>query len=125
MKMQHLQCSWALSNDSKHNEASFSTSPTHLLYLRVSQMSRCSDLAIFVLTDGQTDRTDYTTPCACVRGNNYIFVILKHNLLQKLYKQTIKHTYAVEPAFIISSITAALIATRCVGTLLFTQVCFF
>ncbi len=56
MKMQHLRCSWALPNDSKHNEASFSTTSTGLLYLRVAQMSRCSDLAIFVLTDGQTDR---------------------------------------------------------------------
>jgi hypothetical protein len=56
MKMQHLRCSWALQNDSKHNKDSFSTTSTDLLYLRVAQMSRCSDLAIFVLTDGQTDR---------------------------------------------------------------------
>jgi hypothetical protein len=56
MKTQHLRCSWALSNDSKHNEASSLTTSTDLLYLRGAQMSGCSDLAIFVLTDGQTDR---------------------------------------------------------------------
>jgi hypothetical protein len=33
-------------------------------------MPRCSDLAIFVVTDRQTDRTDYFTPCACARGND-------------------------------------------------------
>jgi hypothetical protein len=54
MKTQHLRCSWALSDDSKHNEASFSTTLIDLLYLRVAQMSRCSDLVIFMLIDGQT-----------------------------------------------------------------------
>jgi hypothetical protein len=67
MKTQHLRCSWALPNDSKHNEASFSTTSTDLLYLRVAQMSRRSDLAIFVLTDGQTDGP-ITLPLAHARG---------------------------------------------------------
>jgi hypothetical protein len=31
-------------------------------------MSRCSDLAIFVLIDGQTDRTDYLPVGGCVGG---------------------------------------------------------
>ena len=31
-------------------------------------MSRCGD--IFVDSDNDNDRTDYFTPCACVRGNN-------------------------------------------------------
>ena len=30
---------------------------------------RSPDLAIFVLTDRQTDKTDCFTPCACARGN--------------------------------------------------------
>jgi hypothetical protein len=55
MKTQRLQCSRALPIDSKHNEVSFSTISTDLLYLRVAQMPRCPDLAIFVLTDKQTN----------------------------------------------------------------------
>ena len=51
--------------------ASFSTIPTDSLCLRVTQMPRSPDLAIFVLTtdDRQTDKTDCFTPyCACARG---------------------------------------------------------
>ena len=66
-KMQYLRCLWTLPNDSKHNEASFSTISTDILYLRVAQMPRSPDPAIFVLT---TDTTDHFTPCACARGNN-------------------------------------------------------
>jgi hypothetical protein len=60
----------ALPNDSKHNEAGFSTIPTDSLYLiRVAQMRY---LAIFVLTTdaGQTDTQ--TTPAAHARtwGND-------------------------------------------------------
>jgi hypothetical protein len=51
MRTQHLRCSWALPNDSKYNKASFSTTSTDWLYLRVAQMPRCSDLAFFVVTD--------------------------------------------------------------------------
>ena len=79
-KMQYLRRSWTLPNDLKHNEASFSTISTDVLYLRVTQTPRSPDLAIFVLTtddrqttDGRqtTDKTDYFTPCACARGNYY------------------------------------------------------
>jgi hypothetical protein len=69
-KMQLLQCSWTLPNDSKHNEACFMTISTDSLRLRVAQTPGSRDLAIFVLT---TDRqTDCFTPCcACMhtRGN--------------------------------------------------------
>jgi hypothetical protein len=52
----------ALPNDSKHNEAGFSTDS---LCLRVAQMPRSRDLAIFVLT---TDRqTNCFTPAAHAR----------------------------------------------------------
>ena len=54
-------------NDSKHTEASFSTILTDTLYLRVAQMPRSPDLAIFVLTT-DNDRL-FITPCACARGN--------------------------------------------------------
>ena len=64
-KMQYLRRSWALPNDSKHNETSFSTISTDMLYLWAAQMPRSP---IFVPT--MTDKTDYFTPCACVRGNN-------------------------------------------------------
>ena len=67
-KMQYLRCLWTLPNDSKHNEASFSTISTDILYLRVAQMPRSPDSAIFVLT---TDTTDHFTPCACARGKYY------------------------------------------------------
>ena len=50
-----LRCSWALPNDSKHNGASFSTISTVWSYLRVAQIPRSQDLAIFVLINRQTD----------------------------------------------------------------------
>jgi hypothetical protein len=68
--MQHLRRSWALHKDSKHNEASFSTTSMDLLYFRVALISRCSDLAIFVLTNRQTDRRTkpIALPLAHARG---------------------------------------------------------
>jgi hypothetical protein len=55
-KTQILIRSWTLSNDSKHSEAGFTTISTDSLHLRVAQMPRSRDLAIFVLmTDRQTD----------------------------------------------------------------------
>ena len=47
-------------NDSKHIQPSLSLIPTDWLCLRVAEMPRCRDMAIFVVTtDGQTDkRTD-------------------------------------------------------------------
>ena len=67
-KMKYLRRSWTLPNDSKHNEASFSTISMDMLHLQVAQMLRSPDLAIFVLMT-TTDKTDYFTPCACARGN--------------------------------------------------------
>ena len=48
---------------------------TDWLRLRVAQVPRCRDLAIFVVTtDGKMDRwTDY--PCTCARGNNDQFLM--------------------------------------------------
>ena len=46
-KNQYLRHSWTLPSDLKHSETSFSTSS---LYLRVAQMPRCGDLAIFMMT---------------------------------------------------------------------------
>ena len=55
-KTKYLRHLWALPNDSKHTEASFSTILTDTLYLRVAQTPRCPDLAIFVLmTDNYDD----------------------------------------------------------------------
>ena len=68
-KMKYLRRSRALPNDSKHNEARPSTISTDMLYLRVAQMPRSPDLAIFVLMT-TTDETDYFTPCACAWGKN-------------------------------------------------------
>ena len=72
-KMQYLRRSWTLPNDSKHNEASFSTISTDMLYLRVTQTPRSPDLAIFVLTTTDDRKTDYFTPCACA-WDNYIIL---------------------------------------------------
>jgi hypothetical protein len=57
-KIPYLGLSRALPNDSKHNEAGFSTILIDLLCLRVAQVPRSRDLAIFVLTTNrqQTDR---------------------------------------------------------------------
>jgi hypothetical protein len=57
-KKTYLGRSWALPNDSKHNEAGFSTISTDSLCLLVTQMPRSRDLAIFVLTtdDRQTHK---------------------------------------------------------------------
>ena len=63
--------SWTMPNDLKHIQASLSLIPTDWLRLRVAQVPRCRDLAIFVVTtDGQTDRQTNRLryPCACARG---------------------------------------------------------
>ena len=58
--------SWAVPNDLKHAEASFSPISTNPLCIRDAQMPRSRDRAIFVPT---TDiQTDYLIPCACARG---------------------------------------------------------
>ena len=70
-KTQYLQRSWALPNDSKHTEVSFSATLTDTLYLRVTQMPRSPDLAIFVLTtdnDRQRQTKPITLPLAHARG---------------------------------------------------------
>jgi hypothetical protein len=61
-KRQRFQHSWALPNDLKHTEASFSMILTDLLCLQVAQMPRSPDLVIFVLTDRQTDRWTESYP---------------------------------------------------------------
>ena len=84
-KMQYLQCSWILSNDLKHNEASFSTISTDILYLWVAQMPGSPDLAIFVLmtTQTMTDKSDYFTPSTCTQGKIKI-LCEQRNCLVKL-----------------------------------------
>jgi hypothetical protein len=72
-KTSYLGRPWALPNDSKRNEADFSTISTDWLRLRVAQTRRSRDVAIFVLTtdtvtDGQADtQTDCFTPAAHAR----------------------------------------------------------
>ena len=62
-----------MQNDLKYTEASFSSILTYSLTLQVAQAYRSPILTIFVRTTMTTDiQTDYFTPCACVRGNNYI-----------------------------------------------------
>ena len=63
---------WTVTNDSKHIQASFSLIPTDWICLRVAQMPRSQDLAIFVTTDGQTDQLLY--PCACTWGKYAVLV---------------------------------------------------
>ena len=49
--------SWTVTNNSKHIQASFSLILTDWLHLRVAQMPRSQDLAIFVVTtDEQMNR---------------------------------------------------------------------
>jgi hypothetical protein len=69
-KIPYLGRSWALPNDSKHNEAGFSTISTDSLCLRVAQMPRSRDLAIFVLT---TDRP-IALPLLRMRARGVIMV---------------------------------------------------
>ena len=69
--------------DSKHLKASFSPTSTDLLYIRVAKVPKSQDLVIFVDdndnnndddnddNDNDNDMTNYFTPCACARGNNY------------------------------------------------------
>ena len=67
---------------SKHTQAIFSLISTDWLCLQVAQMSRCRDLAIFVVTTTiDTDRqTEYFTPVH-VRG---VIIIVGHlNLATK------------------------------------------
>ena len=65
-------------NDLKHIQASLSSISTDWLRLRVAQVPRCRDLAIFVVTtdrhtDGQTDRL--LNLCGCARGNKVTSVV--------------------------------------------------
>ena len=71
-----------MSLDTKHTEASFSVfslNLTHLLCLRVAEVTRSLDMAIFVLMMTTTTPTAMTmqpitlSPCACVRGNNVMW----------------------------------------------------
>ena len=71
----------ALSNDFKHNEASFSMISIDLLCLLVAQMPRSTDLVTFMLTDRQTEtiatynstwKKSYYESANC---NNYIISI--------------------------------------------------
>ena len=67
-KIPYLGRSWTLPNDSKHNEGGFSTISTDSLYLRVAQVPRYRDLAIFVLTtDDRQNRLLYPC-CACAHA---------------------------------------------------------
>ena len=74
-KTPYLQRLWGLPNDLKHTEASFSAIFTDTLHLRVAQMPRSPDLAIFVLTTDDRQTTDdrrqtkpITLPLAHARG---------------------------------------------------------
>jgi hypothetical protein len=60
-----------------------------MLCLRIAQMPRSPDLAIFVVTDRQSDRTDCFTPCACARGNNIIQIHRHTRITTCAYKNTI------------------------------------
>jgi hypothetical protein len=61
-----------LPNDSKHNEASFSTTLTDLLYLLVAQMLKYPDLAIFVVIDRRTEPITLPLAYACGVINWYL-----------------------------------------------------
>ena len=65
--MKYLRHSWTLPNNLTYNKAIFSTILTDVLYLQVAQAPRSPALAIFMLTT--TDKNDYFTPCASMRGN--------------------------------------------------------
>ena len=67
-KTKHLRRSWTLPNDSKHNEASFSTISTDMLYLQVAQTPRSPDVAIFVLTTTDDDRQNQLLYPLCMRA---------------------------------------------------------
>ena len=72
---QHLQRSWALPNNSKHNEASFSAIFTDTLHLRVAQMPRSPDLAIFVLMTDNRQKPSHYPLCGvtkCCDGHGLI-----------------------------------------------------
>ncbi len=66
-----------MSLDLKHTEASFLPRPIDSLYLRVAEMPRCRDLAIFVRTTDDR-QTDYLTPAAHARtrGNDMTLCII-------------------------------------------------
>ena len=50
---------------------------THILMsLYNTLIPESPDLAIFVMTDGQADKTDHFIPCACMQGKMYLQIIL-------------------------------------------------
>ena len=60
-----------MSLDLKDTEANFSPNSTDSRCLRVAQMPRSRDTAIFMLTT-TTTRPITLPPCACTRGNNQV-----------------------------------------------------
>ena len=92
-KSQYLQRSWALANDSKHTEASFSAILTDMLYLRVAQMPRSPDLVIFVLT---TDYRRQTKPITLPLAHACGIIIQKAHQTFCTMKNTL-HTLSSVP----------------------------
>ena len=70
----YLWCSWTVPNDLKHIQAKFSPISTDwiVLCLRVAQMPRCQDLAIFMVTttDRQTDCFTLTHAHGVINANH-------------------------------------------------------
>jgi hypothetical protein len=58
--------------DLKHNEASFSPNSIDSLFLRVAQVPRSGDMAIFVSADRQTNRLLY--PLLRMRARGVIII---------------------------------------------------
>ena len=90
-KRQYVRRSWTLPNDSKHNETSFSTISTDMLYLQVAQTPRSPDLVIFVLTTTDDNRwrktiTDDDRP-------NWLLYPLR--MRAGLYTTTNQHAYTL------------------------------
>jgi hypothetical protein len=71
-KTLYLGRSWALPNNSKHNEADFLMISIDLLCLRIAHMPRSPDLAIFLLTTDNSRQTHKPTAlpllCMCACG---------------------------------------------------------
>ena len=65
--------SWIMSLDLKHTEASFSPNVTDSLCLRVTQVPRSRDKAIFMLTTTTTTRLITLPPYACEQGKNILY----------------------------------------------------
>ncbi len=77
-----------MSLDLKHTEASFSPSLIDSLYLRVAEMPRCRDMAIFVWITGDRRTNQLLYPLLRMRAHGINIASLRYNYIHVARRPT-------------------------------------